>query len=360
MAEENKKYQLDPFLKGLDKSSINSWVAENIKTIQDAFNFQKKLSTTTFPTTTMEVSPVSSAMQQWIMETAKKIGASIVKPWQEAYQEMGQRLLEAHPELQISRPSKKWFRQMTFQETEATKREVGFTPLTEEARKETEKEFMSLNQEKQILKIFNNLSDMGFFQDPSRAFPIWKDLITYAVTNPNGQIPYWSNLALWQVGLVDRQLNLYQYAKEVAKQYTEAGTPMTADNVLNIIYADNFARIWEMKRYGALPIQLPNADVRYLFDPSSENSKMIEDITRDWIRRVYAGYKLLKTDPPEPIKVLYHTISKGTSATEILEEGIYGISQDIHQATGGSVEIPVTETTSEPEVYTIQTQFLRK
>jgi hypothetical protein len=160
-----------------------------------------------------------------------------------------------------------------------------------------------------VRKIFDNLARRGFFKNPQKAFPIWKDLIVYAVTNPNGQIPYWSNLALWQVGLVDKSLNLYQYAKEVARQYTEAGTPMTADNVLNIIYADNFERIWEMRRQGALPIQFPNADVRYLFDPTSENSKLIGDITRDCIRRVYAGYKLLKTDPPEPIKILYSRLT---------------------------------------------------
>jgi hypothetical protein len=360
MAEENKKNQPVSFLKGFDKASINSWVAENIKTIQDAFNFQKKLSTTTFPTTTTEVSPVSSALQQWVRETAKKIGTSLAKPWQEAYQRMVQRILEAHPEWQISRPSKEWFKQMMPQGTEKTMDEVGFTPLTEEASKHVEKEFISISQERQIREIFDNLVNMGFFQDRDRAFPIWKDLIAYAVTSPNGQIPYWSNLALWQVGVADKLTNLYQYAEQVAKAYTEAGTPMTASNVINILYADTFETIWEMKRRGGFPIQLPGADIRYLFDPNSENRQMITDITKDWVRRVYAGYKLLKTEPPEPIKILYHTLFKGTSATAILEEGIYSIGQDIQQATGETAAIPVIETTSEPEVYTIQTQFLRK
>jgi hypothetical protein len=44
----------------------------------------------------------------------------------------------------------------------------------------------------------------------------------------------------------------------------------------------------------------------------------------------------------------------------MIERGIYSIRRDIQQATGEAIEIPEIETTSEPEVYTIQTQFLRK
>jgi hypothetical protein len=350
----SKEQTFNPFLQGLDKGSINAWVAENIKTIQDAFNFQKKLSTTTFPTTTTEVSSVSSAMQQWVQETAKKLGTFLAKPWKEAYQKMGQRLLESHPELAISKLPKERIKQMMPQKVEATTREIGFTPLTEEARKAVEKEFISIEQERQIREHFNRLVQMGFFKNPEASFPIWQPLIKEAVVNPGGKMPSWEAFALWQNAVYNPAKNILEYAEKVAKAYTEAGTPLTVDNVLNIIYAEKFDKFYRMINQGGLPVQLPDLTLDNIKDPINKQ------MTIDWITRVYAGYKLLKTEPPNPIKILYHTLSKGTSVTSILEEGIYGIGQDIQRATGEATEIPVIETTSEPEAYTIQTQFLRK
>jgi len=343
---ENKKTQLDLSPKGIDKGFINAWVAENIKTIEDVFNFQKSFqkrftTTTSEIPTRREVSILPSSLQKLTGERIKNIGKDIRDI-------VSRSITVASSQIPT-----------VVKEAEAAT-SGGFSPYTKEAKQRLDKEFLEAKQERQIHTIFNNLANMGFFRDSSKAFPIWKDLIAYAVTNPKGQIPYWSNLALWQVGVVDRSINLYQYAKEVAKKYAEAGTPVTVDNVINMIYADNFSRVWEMMRSRGLPVQLPDADTSYLFNPYSENSKIIGDITKDWITRVYAGYKLLKTEPPNPIKILYHTLSKETSATSRLEEGIYGIGQDIQGATGETTEVPIEETTSEPEVYTIQNQFLRK
>jgi len=338
------------FLKGLDKGSIDAWVAENVKTIKDALDFQKKLSTTTSPT---ETSQVSSAAQQWVQEMGKKIGTALVKPWQEAYQRMGQRLLEEHPELAIDRPSKGLFSKIIPQEAQASTTEVGFTPLTKEAKKAVEQEFIAEEEEKQIREHFNRLVQMGFFKHPETSFPIWQPLIKEAVVHPGGKMPSWEAFALWQNAVYNPAKNILEYAEEASKAYTEAGTPLTVDNVLNIIYAEKFDKFYRMINQGGLQVQLPDLTLNNIKDPLNKQ------MTIDWITRVYAGYRLLKTEPPNSIKVLYHTISKGTSETSGLDEAVYGVSQDVHQATGETTEIP-EETTSEPEVYTIQNQFLRK
>jgi hypothetical protein len=323
-----KKPLINPFLKGLDRGSINAWVTENIKTIKDAFNFQKKLSTTTFPTTTTEVSPISSALQQWTKETAQKIGTFIAKS---------------------TMP----------QEAEAATKKVNFTPLTEEARKAVEKEFMAIEQEKQIKALFNNLSNKGYFRNPKQSFEVLKPIL--GVITSKGEIPSWHTIADWQINFVDKMVNNDEIAKNLSDQYREMGYYYDPNVFLNIIYAKNFDKLYRMIEKGDLKLGDKIVDVPtrllsdiYIKDPHANT------ITKSWITRVYAGYKLMKVEPPEPIKFLYHTISKGTSSTAILEEGIYDIGQDIHRATGESTEIPVVETTSEPEVYTIQTKFLRK
>jgi hypothetical protein len=135
------------------------------------------------------------------------------------------------------------------------------------------------------------------------------------------------------------------YSEELQRR----GINMDAGDVLDGIHAKTFDEIYILSKQGILNFILPDPDISKIKDPHQRY------LTERWIESVYRGYKLMKKEPPPEIKVLYHSLTKKGSPAEMLERGIYSISLDVQRATGEPVEMEI-----EPEVYTIQTQFLRK
>jgi hypothetical protein len=196
-----------------------------------------------------------------------------------------------------------------------------------------------------VREIFNNLARRSFFKYPETSYPIWAHLIKEAVVHPGGKMPSWEIFALWQNAVYNPAKNILEHAEKVAKAYTEAGTPLTVDNVLNIIYAEKFDKFYRMINQGGLSVQLPDLRLDNIRDPFNKQ------MTIDWITRVYAGYKLLKIEPPEPIKILY---------SRLTGEPIEDTHPNNTEPTEDTYEEDYYEEDQEPEVYIIETPFLKK
>jgi hypothetical protein len=314
------------FFANINQSGIKEWVAENVKSLKDLIILGKTA----------------------IAPTEKSIKSTTTYFEQRAKEKMKE---EIEPEsIDLSKFQITSLPAATGVSTAATTIPVGATK-EELAQRENIETMQKVRAE------FNNLVQRGFFRDnPEQSFHLLSPLLQVMVKSPNGQIPSWFLFANWQINYLDESVDALRLAQMYSEELQKRGINMDVGDVLDGIHARTFDDIYLLSRQGILNFILPDTDISKIKDTHQKY------LTERWIASVYRGYKLMKKEPPPEIKILYSSLTKGKSAAGMLETGIYSTAQDIQQETGETSEIPTEEiaTETEPEVSTIQTQFLRK
>jgi hypothetical protein len=304
------------FFANINQSGIKEWVAENVKSLKDLYILGK---TAIFPTEKAIKSSTTYFEQRAKEKTEKEI--------------------EPKP-IDLSKFQISSFPATTGASTAATTIPVSATK--EELAQQESIETMQKAREE-----FDNLVKRGFFRDnPEQSFHLLSPLLQVMAKSPNGQLPSWFFFANWQINYLDESVDALRLAQIYSEELQKRGINMDVGDVLDGIHARTFDDIYLLSRQGILNFVLPNTNISTIKDPHQRY------LTERWIASVYRGYKLMKKEPPPEIKILYNSLTKGKSATGMIEMNIYSTAQDIQQAT--------EEIDTEPEVYTIQTQFLRK
>jgi len=309
-------------LSDINRAGIKEWVAENVKSLKDLIILGKA----TFSAFTGDTQTIESAATYFEKRAKEK---------EEKMK------IEAQPidlsKIKLTPP--------TSTEFSTSASTLSVSPTKEEIEQQKTIETMQKVREK-----FDSLVQRGFFRDnPEYYFHLLSPLLQVIETSPKGKIPSWFFFANWQINYLDENLNLLEWSQSYASELQKMGFSVDASNVLDGMHAKAFDNIYTLYRQGILDFMLPEPTLNDIKDPRQRA------LTESWIASVYRGYKLLKKEPPPELKVLYHSLTKRGSAAEMLETGIYSISLDIQNATGEPVEIE-----TEPDVYTIQTQFLNK
>ncbi|MFZ8805747.1 MAG: hypothetical protein ACO2PO_22585 [Candidatus Calescibacterium sp.] len=206
---------------------------------------------------------------------------------------------------------------------------------------------------------FDKLVRRGFFVDnQEQAFYLLSPLLQVIVKSPNRKIPSWFFFANWQINYLDESVDLLSFAQRYSQELQKAGIYLDVLDILAGIYARTFDDVYSLSKHGILDFILPDPTLDTITDPHQRY------LTERWIETVYRGYKLMKKEPPIEIKILYSSLTKGTSAKSRIDRQIYNISRDIRRETGEAyptlIEEEEEEVFTEPETTTIQTQFLRK
>jgi hypothetical protein len=312
------------FFANINQSGIKEWVAENVKELKDLMILGK----TAIIPTTKAVESTTTYFEQRAKEKMEK---------------------ETEPKpIDLSK----------FQITSlpSTTR-ISPTTIPVGTTKEELAQQERIETMQKVRAEFNNLVQRGFFRDnPDYYFSLMFPFLREVVSNKNGQISSWHFFADWQINQIDELTNAYEIAQRISEEAQKYGLNLSARDVLDGMHARAFDTLYTFQSQGIVKFLFPNLNVSAIKDPHKRT------LTENWIASVYRGYKILKQEPPLVIKILYNLLAKGTSATRGLEMGIYSTAQDTQQATGETTEIPTEEVTTEtePEVYTIQTQFLRK
>ncbi|MDT7859232.1 MAG: hypothetical protein RQ930_04315, partial [Candidatus Aenigmarchaeota archaeon] len=315
-------------LSNINKSNIKEWVAENVKSLKDLVMLGKA-TTAAFTGDIQTLKGITTYFEERAREREKKEKkeetTKIASPTID--------LSQAKISPLISTPVT----------TSATTPPIA-VPKEEKQQKET------IETMQRVRAKFDNLVQRGFFRDnPEYYFHLLSPLLQVMETSPNGKIPSWFFFANWQINHIDESLNLLEWSQSYASELQKLGFSVDASDVLDGMHAKAFDNIYTLYRQGILDFMFPELTLDNVKDPRQRA------LTESWIASVYRGYKLLKKEPPPEIKVLYHSLTKRGSTAATLEREIYSISLDIQGATGEPIEIE-----TEPEVYTIQTEFLNK
>jgi len=309
-------------LSDINRSGIKEWVAENLKGLKDLLILGKAtLSAFTGDTQTIESAATYFEKRAKEKEEKMKIEAKPID----------------FSKVKITSP--------VSAEVATSATTMPIAPTKEEISQQEAVETMQRVRER-----FDSLVQRGFFRDnPEYYFHLLAPLLQVIETNPRGKIPSWFFFANWQINHIDEFLNLLEWSQSYAKELQKMGFNVDGADVLDGMHAKTFDNLYVIYRQGILDFMFPELTLNNIKDPRQRA------LTESWIASVYRGYKLLKKEPPPEIKVLYHSLTKKGSPADMLERGIYSISLDIQGATGEPMDIG-----TEPEVYTIQTQFLRK
>jgi hypothetical protein len=309
-------------LSDINRTGVKEWVAENVKSLKDLL-ILGKATASAFTGDTQTIESAASYFEKRAKEKEEKM--RIEAPSID------------FSKIKITPPvSPEVTTSATTIPVASTRKEIAQQETVETMQRVREK--------------FDSLVQRGFFRDnPEYYFHLLSPLLQVIETNPNGKIPSWFFFANWQINHVDEVLNLLEWSQSYASELQKMGFNVDGADVLDGMHAKTFDNLYVLYRQGILDFMFPELTLNNIKDPRQRA------LTESWIASVYRGYKLLKKEPPPEIKVLYHSLTKKVSPAEMLERGIYSISLDIQSATGEPVEIE-----TEPEVYTIQTQFLRK
>jgi hypothetical protein len=198
-----------------------------------------------------------------------------------------------------------------------------------------------------IMSKIENLLRKGIFisSDVESIYKLWYPLLVYSIANHQGKIPSWQHIARWQIEYVDTQIDAMSKAKKYIMELANMGITWTIDDYLNFYYASNFYRLYNGSLQGEPKILLPDLTLNDIKDDRSRF------LTQDWIQRVYLGFKITKTEPPLPIKILY---------SRLTGEPIEDTYQNNAEPTEDTYEGDYYEEDQEPEVYIIETPFLKK
>jgi hypothetical protein len=309
-------------LSDINRAGIKEWVAENVKSLKDLL-ILGKATAAAFTGDTQTIESAATYFEKRAKEKEEKMK------------------IETQPidfsKIKITPP--------VSPEVATSATTPSFAPTKEEIAQQEAIETMQKVREK-----FDSLVQRGFFRDnPEHYFHLLSPLLQVIETSPNSKIPSWFFFANWQINHIDEALNLLEWSQSYAEELQKMGVNVDGADVLDGMHAKAFDNIYTFYRQGILDFIFPELTLNNIKDPRQRA------LTESWIASVYRGYKLLKKEPPPEIKILYHSLTKKGSAAGMLEAGIYSISLDVQSATGEPVEIE-----TEPEVYTIQTQFLRK
>jgi len=286
-------------LMSINQSGVKEWVAENVKNLKDLMTLEK----------TTSISPISLPMgTKSSTPSVAEIAGATAKGG----------LAQSGKELALQKG------------TETTQR---------------------------IKAEFDNLVKRGFFRDnPDYYYTLMFPFLREIVSSKNRQVSSWHFFADWQINLIDELIDAYGTAQKISEEAQQYGINLSTRDILDGMHARAFDTLYTFQSQGIIDFLFPNLNLDAIKDPHKRA------LTENWIASVYRGYKILKQEPPPVIKVLYNSLTKGASATGMLEMGIYSTAQDIQQASGETIEMPTEEITTEtePDIYTIQTQFLRK
>jgi hypothetical protein len=316
-------------LSDINRAGIKEWVAENVKSLKDLVMLGKATAAA-FTGDSQTIESAVTYLEKRAKEREEKMKT------------------EAQP-IDLSK----------IKITPPVSAEVATSATTPSvaATKEEIKQQEDVKTMQRVREKFDSLVQRGYFRDnPEHYFHLLSPLLQVIEKSPNGKIPSWFFFANWQVNYLDESLNLLEWSQSYAIELQKRGFNVDGADILDGMHAKAFDNIYLLYRQGILDFMLPELTLNNIKDPRQRS------LTESWIASVYRGYKLLKKEPPLEIKILYSSLSKGTSAAAKIESGIYSVSQDIDRETGESPEIPIEEITTEtePETTTIQTQFLRR
>jgi hypothetical protein len=233
-------------------------------------------------------------------------------------------------------------------------------PVIPEAKKSTQAEIQEdIETMQKVREEFDKLVQRGLFaSNQEQVFHLLSPLLQVIVKSPNRKIPSWFFFANWQINYLDESVDLLRFAQVYSQKLQNAGIYLDVGDILAGIYARTFDDIYTLSKHGILDFMLPEPTLDTITDPHQRY------LTERWVETIYRGYKLMKKEPPIEIKILYGSLTKGTSAKSRIDMQIYNISRDIRKETGEVypvlIEEEEEEAFTEPETTTIQTQFLRK
>jgi hypothetical protein len=326
-------------LTDINRSTIKEWVAENVKTLKDWYILGKA----TFLPTEKNIKEVITHFQQRELERREKEEKEKKTALPLSTAEIDLTKVKASPTIS------------TFTMATSASTVPVITDKQESIQATAQEEKIETMQK--VREEFDKLVRRGLFVNNSeQAFHLLNPLLQVMVTSPNRKIPSWFVFANWQINYLDESVDLLRFAQAYSQELQKAGIYLDVGDVLAGIYARTFDDIYTLSKHGILDFILPEPSLDSIKDPHQRY------LTERWIESVYRGYKLMKKEPPPEIKILYNSLSKGTSAKATIDTRIYSISQEIRRATG---EVPPDlieeeEEVYEPETTTIQTQFLRR
>jgi len=328
------------FLTDINRSTIKEWVAENVKTLKDLYILGK---TTLLPTEKNIKEAITHFQQREIERREREEKAKKAEP------------SFTSPEIDLTKAQVPSLAPTVPMATSAST-----VPVISEAKEDTQAEIQEdIETMQKVREEFDKLVRRGFFVDnQEQAFYLLSPLLQVIVKSPNRKIPSWFFFANWQINYLDESVDLLSFAQRYSQELQKAGIYLDVLDILAGIYARTFDDVYSLSKHGILDFILPDPTLDTITDPHQRY------LTERWIETVYRGYKLMKKEPPIEIKILYSSLTKGTSAKSRIDRQIYNISRDIRRETGEAyptlIEEEEEEVFTEPETTTIQTQFLRK
>ena len=328
------------FLTDINRSTIKEWVAENVKTLKDLYILGK---TTLLPTEKNIKEAITHFQQREIERREREEKAKKAEP------------SFTSPEIDLNKAQAP-FSTLAFPMATS----ASTVPVISEAKGGIQAEIQEdIETMQKVRKEFERLVQGGFIVgDQEHAFDLLSPLLQVIVTSPNRQIPSWFFFANWQMNYLDSAIDIRRLAQEYVRELSKKGIYVDVKDLVAGMHARAFDEIYALSRYGILEFMLPAPTLDTITDPYQRY------LTERWVETIYRGYKLMKKEPPIEIKILYSSLTKGTSAKSRIDRQIYNISRDIRRETGEAyptlIEEEEEEVFTEPETTTIQTQFLRK